>query len=293
MTGPSLVNRDARPEEDTLVIAKLQDGYRVYSVHQPSRSYMVRSDHGRWTCNCQDIATRTNDPARRCRHILAVAPWPAHAAENGAAEPNGTAAAPPNLSAMNGAANPPPGALMLIRRSVSPDGRIDSVSVEITIPVAGDTSGAIKDKALRTLGLQKEIVAHFLGGSGANGNGHAVPAPQPNGDTQNGGYHPNGSTQNGDEPVSARILEIGEVKGKWGPRLCLSVQVNGNRTRLFGSAKQLAEKLADAGYDYNPAALRSGLRLNLDCRVTTLPSEDGKYLNIEAVFPARPNGGAR
>jgi len=51
---------------------------------------------------------------------------------------------------------------MLIKRSVSPDGRIDSVSVEFSMPVADISNGEIKDKALKTLQLQKEIVGASL-----------------------------------------------------------------------------------------------------------------------------------
>ena len=47
---------------------------------------------------------------------------------------------------------------MLIKRSVSPDGRIDSVSVEFSMPVSDISNGEIKDKALKILQLQKEIV---------------------------------------------------------------------------------------------------------------------------------------
>src|SRR5438067_3051981 len=44
---------------------------------------------------------------------------------------------------------------MLLKRSISPDGRIDSVSVEFSMPVSDVSNGEIKDKALKTLQLQK------------------------------------------------------------------------------------------------------------------------------------------
>jgi len=51
---------------------------------------------------------------------------------------------------------------MIMKRSVSPDGRIDSISVEFSLPVSGCSNGDIKQRALSTLELQKEIVGAFL-----------------------------------------------------------------------------------------------------------------------------------
>ena len=75
------------------------------------------------------------------------------------------------------------------------------------------------------------------------------------------------------------------MNGKWGERLSLNVQINGRTSRLFGSPKQLAERIQSAGYEIDPANLEPGLRLNLACRVTTKPSDDGRYLNVEKVLP--------
>src|ERR1019366_2206938 len=66
---------------------------------------------------------------------------------------------------------PVPPVQMLIKRSVSPDGRIDSVSVEFSMPVSDQTETEIKAKALKSLYLQREIVTSFL-----KLNGHTVPA---------------------------------------------------------------------------------------------------------------------
>ena len=57
---------------------------------------------------------------------------------------------------------------MVIKRSVSPDGRIDSLSVEFSCPV-GDTSRAeIQRKAEEIIKLQAQIAETFRT---ANGNG--------------------------------------------------------------------------------------------------------------------------
>lgn len=283
--------RESRAGNPTLVIMPQGSGYRVYAASDPSRIYEIREEDGRWRCTCPDFDERNMDVDWQCPHILAAVPHLAHAST--AARASGSSMRIVPMAAATGdEQTEPPAASMLIRRSVSPDGRIDSVSVEFTLPVAGDSTGAIKHKALRTLDLQKEIVAHFLGWQNGNGAINAVPQPHPHRDNPNGSHHPNGHHPNGDNLSPARILDIGEVQGKWGPRLCLTFQVNGNRTRLFGSAKQLAARLAEAGYDYDPDALYSGLRLNLACKVLTEPSADGKYVNVGKLYPASPNGSA-
>src|SRR5207247_9184357 len=68
---------------------------------------------------------------------------------------------------------------MLIKRSVSPDGRIDSVSVEFSMPVSDISNGQIKDKALKILQLQKEIVGTFLKLNGQKAPANATPTPAP------------------------------------------------------------------------------------------------------------------
>src|SRR5439155_2927304 len=80
--------------------------------------------------------------------------------------------APPKPTAQKRARRSANGsAQMQIKRSVSPDGRIDSVSVEFSMPVSDISNGEIKDKALKTLQLQKELVGAFL-----KLNGQKVPA---------------------------------------------------------------------------------------------------------------------
>ncbi len=288
MPEPALANGDPRPEKDTLVISKIPDGYRVYSVHQPSRSFIVKNDGGRWTCGCYEYVSRRNDHTWRCRHILAVAPA---ARPVPVPEPEPGPEDLPVPTASGDRDEPVPPAQMLIKRSVSPDGRIDSVSVEFTLSVQGDSQAVIADKAMRTLTLQKEIVGQFLAMSAQAGARHAAPTPaaKPNG-------HANGkSSVDHDGAVTARMIDLTEVQGRWGPRLCLNFQVNGSRYSLFGSVKQIAEHLAHAGCAYDEQDLQPGLRLNHFCRIVTKPSRDGKYVNVEEVLPenGRTNGRAR
>jgi hypothetical protein len=180
-------------------------------------------------------------------------------------------------------------ASMLIKRSVSPDGRIDSVSVEFTTPVADLSVGEIKDRALTTLQLQRDIVTSFLTLKGQS-------APQPSQPQHAAQPAPATLSRKVDEgPVFAKMIDIGKVNGKWGDRLCITFDVDGRRTRLFGSAKQLASHIDAAGYTVRPENIVVGQRLDVPCLVTTKPSDDGKYVNIEQVFAYNPqpaNGGA-
>jgi len=283
MTETQIEARQERAGNGTLVVSQVDDGYRVYSVSHPSHLYLVRQEGERWTCTCPDFEYHQADTTWRCKHILAVAPWkekqPPQPYEpgNGHTEAMPVSPEPTEQATLsrkhiqkhtNGLAQ------MLIKRSVSPDGRIDSVSVEFSMPVAETPNGEIKAKALNTLKLQKEIVADFLMLNGSKPAAFPPPASKP----------PEPAPENG-QPVFARLIDIGKVNGKWGERLSLNVQINGRTSRLFGSAKQLAERIQSAGYEIDPASLEPGLRLNLACRVTTKPSDDGRYLNVEKVLP--------
>jgi hypothetical protein len=289
MTEAQVETRRERAENGTLVVLKVGDGFRVYSVDTPSRIYLVRQQGERWLCNCPDFEYHKSDSTWRCKHLLAVAPWPEAEAAQVASPGNGQAAETTPAAGSNGHAAPlsEPGrstdqgsAQMLIKRSVSPDGRIDSVSVEFSMAVSEIPSGEIRAKALSTLRLQKEIVADFLK---LQGEKSAAPQPPPP------PKPPEPGPQNG-QPVFARLVDVGKVKGK-DDRLYFNVAINGRSLRLFGSAKQLAEQIRSAGYELDPQQIAPGLRLNLACRAVTKPSEDGRYVNVLKVLPLARNAG--
>jgi len=98
--------------------------------------------------------------------------------------------------------SPKSAAQMLLKRSVSPDGRIDSLSVEFSCSVEHATEREIKAKALNTLKIQSEIVRSFL-----NGDVHKAGATS---DASNGS-------------VPARMLGIAGINTKWGRRLFINV----------------------------------------------------------------------
>jgi hypothetical protein len=293
LTQTQFEARKERAENGALVASKTEEGFRVYSLHNPSQIYLVRQDGERWTCTCPDFEVHKADTTWRCKHILVVAPWqkkddgralPPPADAPAPAQPSEDSPEPKQKQRR--AHQPTPPVQMLIKRSVSPDGRIDSVSVEFSMPVSGIPENEIKTKAVKTLQLQREICASFL-----KVNGHAVPAPPPPAPIAPP-TPPNGGNGN---PVFARMLDIGKMNGRWGERLFVTFQVNDRRCRLFGSAKQLAAHIGSAGYEIDSQAIEQGLLLNLPCRVTTKPSVDGKYLNVERVLPVNgdpPQGGA-
>ena len=305
MTAQQIQSRHASVEQGVLVASRMDDGYRVYSTDNPSQQYAVRFNGERLTCTCPDFVFHQADPEWQCKHIMAVAPFDDHVPEIPEPAPEGESDGtefPPITEAAAPAEEPPnqpPArkrrspkdasvpASMLIKRSVSPDGRIDSVSVEFSMPVAELSAGEIKDRALKTVQLQRDIISSFLqmNDNGPHPPHPAAPARPVLVERTNGDGH----------PVFATMLDIGKVNGKWGDRLCIVFDMKGNRTRLFGSPKQLAEHIEAAGYRVRPEEIAPGLRLNLPCQVTTKPSDDGKYVNIERVFAAeRPpaNGGS-
>ena len=87
-------------------------------------------------------------------------------------------------------------AQLILKRSVSPDGRIDSLSVEVTTPVAEISGPEITMRAKHVLGVQAAIVTEFL-----------ARTPKPNGQRPNG----NGaSRQDGESPaVPAVVAGVG------------------------------------------------------------------------------------
>lgn len=283
MTQEQLVSRKQRAENGTVIVSRTEDGFRVYSIQNPSKVYLVRQEGERWTCTCPDFEFHKADTTWRCKHILAVAPWVRRNGDevreheateipepSGAVQPDAEGESPKKRSRKISE----PLAQMLIKRSVSPDGRIDSVSVEFSVPVSGDSNGEIKDKALTTLKLQRDIVGTFLKLNGQKSPSKADQSPEPAEPERADG-----------KPVPARMTDIAKVSSKWGERYCINIQVNGRRTRLFGSAEELATQLAAAGYEIDSENIQEGLRLNVPCRVTLKPSADGKYLNVEQVFP--------
>lgn len=283
MTQEQLATRQRRGDEEVFVITTDGAGWNVRSALNPKNTYRVADDGGELGCSCPDYrANVTEDPTWKCKHILAVErqqpdgnDGPAEAGyepqERAAIQSNEPVPLPVTGQPLN---------RMLIKRSLSPDGRIDSISIEFSFEEAHSTAAQLKSQALRALRLQTEIVREFLGG----GNGRV--------------RTPAAVAQNGNGVASARVVDVGTMNGRYGERYFLNVDVNGRRARLFGSAAQIASVIVELGGDVVPDELEAGMRLNLPCRALTEPSRDGKYLNVTKVLPLNPvrsqgNGRAR
>lgn len=281
MARPTLVARPRRAPE-RFVLSRTDDGCLVYAATDPQHVYLVAGTPEQPTCTCPEVRAQQADPAFRCPHMLAVFPpyttadalstrelTEERAAIQAEAKPrkrgNGNGAA----SNGNGHGHLP--TQMMLKRSVSPDGRIDSLSVEFSCPVDSLAPDAMLARAASTLDLQAQIIRAFV-----------PPKPPSNGG--NGHDKPESAPVAADTGrVPATLLTVGGMDGKWGRRLFLTVQVNGRAAKLFGSPKQLQAALATAGYP--DASVAEGSTLNLPCQVIAAPSPDGRYLNIVQVFP--------
>jgi hypothetical protein len=249
----------------------------VRSAHNPSQRYLVAGDGESLRCDCPDFETHSEDPTWSCKHILAVQNYQArdyqsktHGKQNPEAYEDAERAAiqaetvPQNQDLRKREAQ------MLVKRSLSPDGRIDSISLEFSFDVKEESAGDIRSRALKALKLQTEIVQSFIGPR--NGNGNVRP---------NGKNDANGA-------VAARMLDVGIAQTAYGERAFVNFDVNGRRARLFGSEQQILEAIAAAGKRLRADVIAQGRMLNLPCRVQT--RENGKYLNVTKVFAAARGG---
>lgn len=281
MTEHELTPRQADAHTAALVMAPTEDGIRVYAAADPKKSYLVAGLPERPHCTCPDFRLHAADPDWQCRHILAARErFFAPQAENGRGYEDAERRAIQDEGAGESPSEPPdaPTTQMLLKRSVSPDGRIDSLSVEFSCPVAG-VAPDVKSRAKELLALQAGIIGEFLTdrpAKAANGNGAAHRPESPK-----------------SPAVPARLVEVGGMDGRWGRRLFIVVEVNGTRSRLFGNKKQLGEALSAAGYAGFASHVDEGVSLDVPCRVVTKPSDDGRYLNVVQVLPSGGNGSGR
>ncbi len=283
MTEGQLEVRKQRAERDVYVITAAPEGWRVRSAGNPSRFYTVSTNGTGLHCTCPDFEKHAaQDPAWQCKHVLAVE---GHKPHNGTGDVQAQRETDEERAAIQNEApaevppakSEPDATQMLIKRSISPDGRIDSVSIEFSFALVGLTDSEVKSRALKTLKLQTEIVKGFLNGGNAKPTTARTSAPTP--------PKTNGVT-------FGRLIDVGVSNGQYGERFFLNVQVNGQRARFFGSVDQIAKAITAAGEQIYATAIEPGMRLNLPCRVVTQQSSDGRYLNVTQVLPlpGRANG---
>lgn len=282
MTPEELRRRQKRADTEPLIVSEAEGGFRVHSPLSTGGPYHVTGFPGAPACTCPDFQHNRGDPEWRCKHVLAVMSRQRSDAA-GDERPNATGTAEPRRESRSPERPRGERSRLLLKRSVSPDGRIDSLSVELTAPVAGRTAEEIASGAARILQIQDRIVGRFLAGSG-KGNDRArrdgIRAGEGNGPPRE------------DEAVLAELVGIRGTDGKWGRRLFLTVKTDGRYLRLYGSRKKLAGHIAGAGFPNRAEDVREGVSLNLPCRIVTRTSDDG-YVSVERVLPAdaRPGGG--
>ena len=157
MTQEQFGSRKERAERDVFVITAAEQGWRVRSARNPSKYYLVSANGTELQCTCPDFqAHATEDPTWRCKHVLAVQD---HQAKTGAADPQTECELAEERAAVQTEGSvevvqrpngEPSAAQMLIKRSISPDGRIDSISIEFTLPLSEATVSQIRDRAAKT-----------------------------------------------------------------------------------------------------------------------------------------------
>lgn len=297
MKQTELARRQERAASETLVIQRVEEGFRVYAADEPKNRYIVSGSPQAPQCTCPDFQYHRSDPDWQCKHILAVlnefseievvaqSTDPDEAEERRAIQEEGRAprkrkAADPSRNGGNDITQ------LLLKRSVSPDGRIDSLSVEVSTPVNGLATTEIHARAERMLRLQADVVAQFLNGrersdgntsQGPQRSVPASPSVQP---------APVRAAATGTEPaVPARLVDVAGMDGKWGRRLFINVEANGKTLKLFGKAEELVQHIRAAGY-MEPEPFGEGAVLNVPCAVITKPSSDGRYTNVDRVLPA-------
>lgn len=260
MTPEELRKREDRATKETFVIARTEEGFRIHNPTNVGHVYYVTGTPKEPACTCPDFQNHQRDPAWRCKHILAVL------ARYGAENASESERPEPKRAAIREETP-----RMILKRSVSPDGKIDALSVEFSVPVSETSPEETRERALQVLAIQDRIALDFLRREGR----------------QQSSTRPMSRPNSSDSTESATIVEVGGADGRWGRRLFLVFQVNGRRLRFYGRDKKLSEAIRHAGFPDEAESLEEGMRLDLPCRVVTQPTEDGKYLNVVRVLPAR------
>ena len=260
-----------------MIVSRAEDGFRAYLASHPNQQYLVSGKLDDPACACDAFA---EDAA--CEHVRAVLQQFGEDAQVEREEREAIQAeGQPTPSAKRRRKSNGAPAMMLLKRSVSPDGRIDSLSVELSCPIEQRSNADIKSRASSMLQLQTEIAKGFLDTNGQ---------PQSNG--RQNGHHGNGNSngRSNAQAILAKMVSIGATRNG---KFFISFQANGQGAKLFGNPRQLAQAIGAAGYQFGEEDIAEGIYLNLPCQVITKPSHDGRYVNVDRVLPASPQKRAR
>src|SRR6185437_10767557 len=116
------------PQPETLVIAKCTEGFRVCSPLDPGKQFIVSGLPNSPQCTCPEFGGQPATGVRTCRHVSAVLKdlglpvEPAAVGASMASNGDGTKH-PPTEPDKKKVASGGNGAIMLLKRSVSPEDR--------------------------------------------------------------------------------------------------------------------------------------------------------------------------
>lgn len=264
---------------------KLARTNKGYLVHAGTKTYEVIVENEKIVCNCNDFEKKQKeDSSYYCKHITAaLADFEAEQSyasavkPDTAEQPNGKASSP---SKPNGVAKAPitfpvkqvpaPSAQthMLIKRSLSSDGRIDSISVEVDFGLVDEDETVVKTQALKALRLQDTIIKEFIGLEQVK---EDLPEP-PQVITPTSAIP--------EEAVNAIMTKVGLTQSK---SFYITFELpEGKTAKLFGNQKYLSNQIAVAGFSFPAEKIVEGIILNIPCKVTTVIN--GKFINVDKVF---------
>ena len=241
------------------------DTYRVYDANMQGAVATVTVQGDTLDCSCGGRVRAEPGMSRPCDHLRTIL--------ERLPEEHGASGQPASLKQR--------GCQLLLKRSVSPDGRIDALSVELSTDVDPRDRDLLVRQGEYLLGLQERLAQTFMAEQAG-----AKSEPQRNGAVRS---HAPALPESRDLPGQpARALSVGAMDTRYGRRFFLQVEVDGKRCRFFGSRAKVAKALGDAGYPIEPEALYDGLEVGIDCRARTEKSKDGRYTNVVALY--RRNG---
>ncbi|GMW03103.1 MAG: hypothetical protein AMXMBFR84_42390 [Candidatus Hydrogenedentota bacterium] len=279
MEASARMSECQQKENPVFVVIAVGDGFDVYKPENPDVVHRVTGNPESPECTCADYQWRGSKSGVPCDHIKAVFRYVAPAngqRESQESESNrlGSQAEPDTASNGSFEIDGAP-SLLGLKRSVSLDGRINSLSVEMTLPIQGLTPEMAQRNAAKALRLQEAVARQFL----AQGDGHSA-----NGD-------PGHETGNGNGTRPAYLRDIGGMQTRNGWRYIVNVEIDGQTYKLFGTRRQVSDQLRNAGHARFSDQVNKGTRLNVPCRAVLESSEDGRYVNVVELLPVQTGSG--
>ena len=254
-------NGRSTPASSSMIVSRRDDDtYRVYDANMKGSVATVTVQGDELDCSCGGRARSEPGMSRACDHLRTILE---------------------RLPDEHSASLKQRGCQLLLKRSVSPDGRIDALSVELSTAVDPRDQDLLLRRGEYLLDLQERLAQTFR-----LGQADRRPKAGKNGHVQR---QPDLRPQRHDLPGQpARALSVGAIDTRYGRRFFLKMEVDGKQCRFFGSRAKVAKALGDAGYPIEARALYEGLEVGIDCRARTKKSKDGRYTNVVALY--RSNG---